>query len=178
MNPALVYVNGQITALSGTVQNDTGITVTATSDVSITGDITYITSPVSIPNDVLSSSTNAGVMGIYTNGNINLNPNSSGSNRGNLTVDASLAAIGSGTSGFETPGSSIGTWTILGGRSEDQAHGVSIGRGNTYYDRRFGTGTFGPPWFPTAVPQPGAGAIPPVLYQLQEKRISWSENRS
>ena len=173
MNPTLVYVNGQITGLSGTVQNNTGITVAASNNVSITGDLTYVQSPVSIPSDTLNTSTNAGVLGIYTNGNINLYPNSSGSNKGNLTVDASLAAIGSGTSGFETPGSSINTWTIVGGRSEDQAHSVSISTGNTYYDRRFAN-NFGPPWFPTAVPQPGANAIP-ASQAMTVTRNSWQE---
>lgn len=43
---------------------------------------------------------------------------------------------------------------IVGGRSEDQAHSGSISNGNTYYDRR-SANNFGPPWFPTAAPQPG-----------------------
>lgn len=176
MSPALVYVNGQITGMSGTIQNDAAITVTAADDISITGDLTYKQQPVSVPADVLNSSTDAGVLGIYTNNNINLYPNSSGSNRGNLTVDASLAAIGGGNSGFETPGNSIGTWTIVGGRSEDHAHGVNINRGNTYYDRRFGTGTFGPPWFPTAIPQPGSTATPPTS-GINFVRTWWSESK-
>jgi hypothetical protein len=173
VNPTMVYVNGQITGLSGTVQNNTGITIAASNNVSITGDLTYVQPPVSIPSDTLNTSANSGVLGIYTTGNINLYPNSSGSNSGNLTVDASLAAIGSGTSGFETPGNSINTWTIVGGRSEDQAHGVSIGAGNTYYDRRFAN-NFGPPWFPTAVPQPGQNSIP-ASQSLAVTRNSWQE---
>ncbi len=173
VNPTMVYVNGQITGLNGTVQNATGITIAASSNVSITGDLTYAQSPVNIPSDTLNTSTNAGVLGIYTTGNINLYPNSSGSNKNNLTVDASLAAIGSGTSGFETPGNGINTWTILGGRSEDQAHPVNIGAGNTYYDKRFAN-NFGPPWFPTAVPQPGQTAIPPSQ-RITVTRSSWQE---
>ncbi len=173
VDPTLVYVNGQITGLSGTVQNNTGITVAASNNVSITGDLTYLQSPVSVPADTLNASTNAGVLGIYTNGNINLYPNSSGTNKGNLTVDASLAAIGSGTSGFETPGGAINTWTIVGGRSEDQAHSVKISTGNTYYDRRFAN-NFGPPWFPTAVPQPGVNAIP-ASQSMTVTRNSWQE---
>lgn len=173
VDPTLVYVNGQITGLNGTVQNNTGITIAASNNVSITGDLTYVQSPVSIPSDTLNTSTNAGVLGIYTTANINLYPNSSGSNKGNLTVDASLAAIGTGTSGFATPGGSIGTWTILGGRSEDQAHSVSISTGNTYYDRRFAN-NFGPPWFPTSVPQAGAIAIP-ASQTITVTRNSWQE---
>lgn len=169
VNPTLVYVNGQVTGLSGTVQNNTGITVAAASNVSITGDVTYLQSPVSIPADVLNSSTNAGVLGIFTTGNINLYPDA----QGNLTVNGSLAAIGSGTSGFATPGGSINTWTIVGGRAEDQAHSVRIGSGNTYYDQRFAN-NFGPPWFPTAVPQ--AGEVPtPSSQTITVTRTSWQE---
>ena len=169
VNPTLVYVNGQVTGLSGTVQNNTGITVASGSNVSITGDITYVQSPVSIPSDALNASTNAGVLGIYTNGNINLYPNA----QGNLTVNASMAALGSGTSGFATPGGAINTWTIVGGRAEDQAHSVNIGAGNTYYDQRFAN-NFGPPWFPTAVPQPGQVATPSAQ-TITVTRTSWKE---
>ncbi len=181
VNPTLIYVNGQITGLSGTVQNDVGITVAAANNVSITGDLTYVSQPVSVPSDVLVSTTDAGVLGVYTTGNIELYPNPSGSNQGNLTVDASLAALSgqsgsSATSGFDTPGNGINTWTIVGGRSEDQAHSVSINQGNTYYDQRFGSGSFGPPWFPTAIPNAGT---PPVAstFTILIQRLSWQENR-
>lgn len=187
MFPTMIYVNGQITGLSGTVANQQAITIATGSisggssdtDISITGDLTYTSLPVSTSSDTLNASTNAGVLGVYTNGNINLYPNSSGSNRGNLTVDAALAAIGgvNGDAGFETPGNSIGTWTILGGRSEDHAHSVSISQGNTIYDRRFGTGSFGPPWFPTAVPQPGSGSVAPSSPGASVQRTFWQESR-
>jgi hypothetical protein len=169
--PTMVYVNGQITGMSGTVQNDTGITVTATSNVSITGDITYASQPVD-SSDNLVANTNAGVLGIYTPANINLYPDS----QGNLTIDASLAMLSgktNGTAGLATPGGGIGTLTIVGGRSEDQAHGVNIGAGNTFYDQRF-AGNFGPPWFPTAQPTAGAPAIP-QLQNATVTRLSWQE---
>ena len=177
-NPTLIYVNGSISGMSGTVQNNNGVTVTASGNVSITGDITYASQPVSIPSDTLNTGTNAGVLGIYTNGNIDLYPNSSGSNAGNLTVNASLAAIGgaSNTAGFATPGDSIGTWQIVGGRAEDQAHPVSIRAGNTYYDQRFGN-NFGPPWFPTSIPQPGDATIVTLTPSSTVIRTSWVENR-
>jgi len=183
VNPTLIYVNGQITGLTGpydthnnalpAIQNNTGVTVAATGNLSITGDLTYAQSPVSIPADTLVTTTNAGVLGLYTTGNINLYPDPSG----NLTVDASMAAIGTGTSGFATPGGSINTWTIVGGRSEDQAHGVNISVGNTYYDRRFAN-NFGPPWFPTAVPQGGELPIQPTAPTMGVNRTSWQEKRA
>lgn len=169
--PTMVYVNGQITGMSGTVQNNTGITVTATSNVSITGDITYASQPVDSADNLVAGN-NAGVLGIYTPGNINLYPDS----QGNLTIDASLAMLSgqtNGTAGLATPGGGIGTLTIVGGRSEDQAHGVNIGAGNTFYDQRF-AGNFGPPWFPTAQPTAGAPAIP-QLQNATVTRLSWQE---
>jgi len=183
VSPSLIYVNGEVTGLTGpydthnnplpAIQNDTGVTIAATGDLSITGDLEYAQSPVSIPADSLVTTTNAGVLGLYTTGNINLYPDPGG----NLTVNASMAAIGSGTSGFETPGGGINTWTIVGGRSEDQAHGVNISVGNTYYDRRFAN-NFGPPWFPTAVPQPGELPVAPIAPSASVSRLTWSEGRA
>ncbi len=185
VDPTMVYVNGSITGLTGptdsrgnplpAVQNDVGITVVSPTGITISGDLEYAQSPVS-GSDVLNSSTDAGVLGIYTTGNINLKPDANG----NLTVNGSLAALsgatdGSGTSGFETPSGSIGTWTILGGRAEDEAHSVNISAGNTLYDQRFASGNFGPPWFPTSVPQVGT---PPVsaYSQVQVQRGAWTES--
>jgi hypothetical protein len=181
VNPTLIYVNGSITGLQGNwsggaavpaIQDNTGVTIAASGDVSITGDITYAHLPVSVPSDVPVSGTNAGVFGVYTNGNINLNPDPNG----DLTVDGSLAAIGgaSGNAGFATPGGSIGTWTIVGGRAEDHAHSVNIGSGDTYFDTRFGN-NFGPPWFPTAVPTAAAAAIPATAPQVLVTRGAWAE---
>lgn len=183
VNPTLVYVNGQITGLTGphasngdslpAIQNDTGVTIAASNNISITGNLEYAQSPVSIPADTLTGNTDAGVLGIYTTGNINLSPDPQDQNQ-NLTVDASLAAIGSGTSGFaNTARTAINTWTILGGRAEDQAHGVYINQGNTYYDRRFAN-NFGPPWFPTSVPQAGQAAVPSSS-QVTVSRTWWAE---
>ncbi len=181
VNPTLVYVNGSITGLSGNwssgapvpaIQDNTGVTIASSGAVSITGDITYAHLPVTVPSDAPVSGTNAGVFGVYTNQNINLYPDP----KGNLTVDGSLAAIGgsSGNAGFATPGGSIGNWTIVGGRAEDHAHSVSIGSGNTYFDTRF-KNNFGPPWFPTAVPTPGAAAIPATPPQVLVTRGAWGE---
>jgi hypothetical protein len=191
VNPTLLYVNGQITGLTGpysgsnpqaAIQNDVGITIASPNNITITGDLEYVQSslPVTIPADASVSTSNAGVLGIYTNGNINLDPHTSG---GELTVDGSLAALSgqtgsSATSGFETQTSSgsstsISTWTIVGGRAEDQAHGVNIGAGNTYYDTRFGN-NFGPPWFPNAVPQPGTVSIP-ASQKISVSRAAWAE---
>jgi Tfp pilus assembly protein PilX len=187
VNPTLIFVNGAITGLTGTygsgnsiipaIQDATGVTIAASSDISITGDITYAHLPVNLSTDASVANANSGVLGVYTNGNINLSPGPSG----NLTVDASLAAIGgsSGNAGFETQDSSgnptsIGTWTIVGGRSEDHAHGVNISTGNTVFDTRFGP-HFGPPWFPTGVPTATSIPVAATPPQVVVTRGAWAE---
>jgi hypothetical protein len=174
VNPTMIYVNGQITGLSGTIQNNTGITITSDDSVNITGNITYASQPVN-SSDQLVSNTNAGVLGIYTRSDVNLEPSSNG---GNLTIDASIAmlsgaATGTGTAGLETPANSVGALTIMGGRAEDQAHGVNMSSSTTLYDQRF-AGNFGPPWFPTAVPTAGAGLVPGIT-SASITRTGWSE---
>lgn len=175
VNPTLVYVNGQITGLSGTVQNNTGITIVAPNGVNITGNVTYLQSPVSIPADVLDSSTNAGVLGVYTTGNINLNadPNSNG----NLTVDGSLAAIGqncpSNSCGFTASGH-INTFNNVGGQIQTNIFSADMNVENTYFDRRFNN-SFGPPWFVTAQPQPGTASVPAQQFPMTVTRTSWQE---
>jgi len=187
VNPTMLYVNGNITGLTGptdshgnalpAIQNDVGVTVVSSQSVTISGDLQYQSASMPVNgSDVLNTSSNAGVLGIYTTGNINLKPDSSG----NLTVNASLAALsgatdGTGTSGFATPSGSIGTWTVVGGRAEDQAHSVNISQGNTLYDQRFSSGSFGPPWFPTSVPTPGTPVVT-AYQQVQVQRGSWTES--
>lgn len=172
VNPTMIYVaNGSITGLSGTVQNNTGITIASDSDINITGDLTYASASVN-SSDQLVSNTNAGVLGIYTRGNIDLSPDSSG----NLTIDASLAMLSgnttSGTSGLET-NSSINNLTIVGGRAEDQAHSVSINSSTTLYDQRF-AGNFAPPWFPTAIPSAAGAPIQSTL-SMTVTRTGWQD---
>ena len=194
VNPTMVYVNGNITGLTGptdgsgnplaAIQNDTGVTVVSSQNVTISGDLQYQSGSMPVnASDVLNTSSNAGVLGIYTTGNINLQPDANG----NLTVDASLAALSGtsgGNSGFctatsasscDTNGSGINQWTILGGRSEDHAHAVNISQGNTLYDQRFSSGSFGPPWFPTSVPPVGTPTIA-AYQQVQVQRGSWTES--
>jgi PilX N-terminal len=174
VNPTLVYVNGEITAMQGVVQNDAGITIAATGTVNINGNVTYAQEPVSVPTDTLNTSTNAGVIGIYTpTGNINL---SSPYSNNNLEVDGSLAAIGgscaSNMCGFTVSGY-INTFNNVGGQIQTNIFSADMSAENTYYDQRFGN-NFGPPWFPTGVPQAGATPVPSSQSVLIT-RTSWQE---
>ena len=188
----MVYVDGTI-GLNGTglqgpgqgsagIQNGYAMTVSAGSNIDITGDLVYKSEPVTLnSSDTLIAANNYGqVLGIFTaNGNIVL---SSPYSNNNLETDASLAAIngcsatgtcslGSSYYGFATNGN-INTWNIVGGRIESYAHGVNISTGNTYFDRRFLNG-LAPPWFPaTTVNQldlsstPTAPKVTPTTQRL------------
>ena len=126
-----LYVDGNITGLTGggqgvgTIQNNTALDIVANGDVTITGDILYKSEPVTLtqsgstPADTLIPANNYGQsLGIFTaNGNINLNNSQS---NGNLEIDASIATISNGGSGgLVNTGSAINTLTIVGGRIQN-----------------------------------------------------------
>jgi hypothetical protein len=193
---AMLFVDGTITGLAGPGQNQASIqdyyatTISAAGDINITGDLIYKHEPVTLStSDTLVPGNDFNqVLGIFTaSGNIIL---SSPYANGNLETDASLAAInascpgGSSSCGFATTGSGhsscsnrdVCTWTIVGGRIESYAHGVSISRGNTYFDRRFtARAGFAPPWFPSTLVDandltnaPSAPSVGPTI-----QRTTW-----
>jgi len=183
----MVYVDGTITGLTGPGQGQAGIqdysqiTIAGAGDIDITGDLIYAHEPVTLnTSDTLVAGNDFNqVLGIFTaNGNINL---SSPYSNNNLETDASLAAINASCSsssscGFATPTDTINTWTIVGGRIESYAHGVSISQGNTYFDRRFTSKAgFAPPWFPsTSLPEVDIqNAQAPLVTPSQPQRLSW-----
>jgi hypothetical protein len=119
--------------------------------IDVTGNITYATEPVTLNTaDTLVAATPpiTNVLGIYTSGgNIELKPPS---NVSTMEIDASIAAMSSGSSyGLTATWNSIGTVNIVGGRVQNMAlSGSSVGTRNIYFDKRFSAG-FAPPWFPT-----------------------------
>lgn len=166
----MLYVDGNITTLSGpgagqaAIQNDTALNITANGSVTVTGDILYKSEPVTFtqnqipgtPADTLIPANNYGqVLGIFTaTGNVNLaNTQSSG----NLEIDASIATISSGGSGaIVNTGNSINTLNIVGGRIQNTIQSIGATTRNVFFDRRFASNNFAPPWFPsTTVTQPG-----------------------
>jgi Tfp pilus assembly protein PilX len=185
----MMYVNGDITGLTGPGQGKPGvqdysqITIAANGNIAITGDLIYAHEPVTLntSDTLLPSNDFNQVLGIFTaNGNISLD---SPYSNNNLETDASLAALNSSCTasssssicGFSTP-NGINTWTIVGGRIESNAHSVKINQGNTYFDRRFTSKKgFAPPWFPsTSLPIVDiTSALPPQVTTLQPQRYSW-----
>jgi hypothetical protein len=181
----MLYVDGAITSLAGTgtssVQDHSAVTITANGDITITGNITYATKPVTTtqnqipgtPADTLIPGSDLGqVLGIFTaNGNINLHVPTSGQN---LEIDASIAAISSGgTGGIINNGNSINTLNIVGGRIQSDIYNIGSTTRNVYFDRRFAANNFAPPWFPstsiTTVPAgvETATAIAPAISRVQ-----------
>jgi hypothetical protein len=199
----MVYVNGNIgsgnTGLSGpgpgvaAVQNNYEVTVTANGNITITGDILYATEPVTTTQNQsvsyatsnccngdaadflipLPASASNQVLGIYTNnGNVQLNNQQSS---GNLEIDASIAAFSTGGSGgLVNTGNSINTLNIVGGRIQSTIQNIGATTRNVYFDRRFAQGSFGPPWFPTAVVTPTNLSATSVAHVVQ--RLQWLDN--
>jgi Tfp pilus assembly protein PilX len=161
----MVYVTGNIssnpsatapTGLTGpssgaAIQDGSGVTITAGGTISVTGNITYSTEPVTLtPADTSTGLVGGNVLGIFTTGgNIQFQPPS---NVSTMEVDASMATINaaSGSSyGLTATWNTINTLNIVGGRVQNKAlSGSSLGARNIYFDQRF-AGGFAPPWFPT-----------------------------
>jgi Tfp pilus assembly protein PilX len=156
----MLYVNGNITGLKGpgegqaAINDGTALTITATNNVTITGDIRYKTEPVTLtasgntPADSLVAGSDHGqVLGIFTaSGDIQLN---NGQSDQTLQIDGSLATISQGGSGGLTnTGSAIKTLNIVGGRIQNNIKGINTTTRNVFFDRRFANG-FAPPWFPS-----------------------------
>ena len=168
----MLYVNGNITALSGpgqgqpAVQDDTALTITAANNVTVTGDVLYKTEPVTVTqNQVVSDATSpccnglpadtlvpghdkGQTLGVFTaGGNIQLNNKQSNSN---LEIDASLASISkNGSGGVVNTGNNINKLTIVGGRIQNTIQNIGATTRNVFFDRRYAQGGFAPPWFPS-----------------------------
>ena len=188
---AMVYVNGNISGTSGggedggtttglsgpssgaAIQNGSAVTVTATGTIAITGNITYSTEPVTLntADTLVPGVTN--VLGIFTpTGQIQLQPSTSGKN---MEIDASLAMISQGGSGgLIAQWNSINVLSIVGGRIANQAlSGASLGSRNIWFDQRFASGNFAPPWFPSTTVTTTGNTTATVT--VTPSRVSWED---
>jgi Tfp pilus assembly protein PilX len=192
INATMLYVNGNITSLSGpesggassgpAIQNGTELTITASSNITITGDIRYASEPVTFtqnqipgtPADTLIPANNFNqVLGIFTpGGNINL---ANTQTSGNLEIDASLASISTGGSGgLVNTGSAINTLNIIGGRIQNTIQNINTTTRNVFFDRRFAANNFAPPWFPsTTVTTIPAGVESSTISAPTITRVQW-----
>lgn len=174
----MLYVNGNITSLSGTgegssaIQDGTLLTITAANNITVTGDIRYKSPPIAMPGDTIISANDKGqALGIFTaTGDIQLANTQSSRD---LEIDGALATLSTGGSGgIVNTGSSIDTLTIVGGRIQNQIKNIGATTRNVFFDRRFAQNNFGPPWFPsTSITSSGtnSASVDAPIYQ----RLRW-----
>ncbi len=178
----MLYVDGAISSLSGpgqgkpAIQDGTALTITAASNVTITGDVLYKQEPVtgtpstpsSTIDQMIPGNDKGQALGIFTaTGDIQLNNKQT---LPTMEIDASLATISSGgTGGLTNIGSSIQTLTIVGGRIQNTIKNINTVQRNVLFDKRFANG-LAPPWFPSTGILKGnnkATLNTPVITRLQ-----------
>jgi len=150
----MLFCDGQITSLAGTVEGDTQLTVAATGDVMITNNLTYQNYTTSGTTPSAAGTTN--LLGIISwNNDVHITtaaPN-------DISVHATIMAPnGEFHVDNYSSGSPRGTATLLGGVIENTYGAFGTFSGSTQesgygrnfvYDTRMGTG-IAPPFFPTA----------------------------
>src|SRR6267142_3939002 len=195
----MLYVKGNVTGLVGphdnkgnslgpAINDHTALTVTATGDITVTGDLKYVHEPVTmsatqiaglgldaiIPNTTVPLSDTGQALGIFTPGNVQLK-NAQPST--NLEIDASIATLAAGGSGaIINTGSAIGNLNIVGGRIQNTIQNIGASTRNVFFDRRF-AGTFSPPWFPSTTIT-NTGSTAPVPTRPQVTRTQWLNKTS
>jgi hypothetical protein len=186
----MLYVDGNINSLSGpgqgqpAIQDGSAVTVTAASNVAITGDILYKSEPVTLtqnqipgqPADsLIPGNDTKQALGIFTaTGDIQLNNRQT---NGNLEIDASLATISNGgTGGLTNVGAAINTLTIVGGRIQNQIKNINATTRNVFFDRRFSQNGFAPPWFPSTTVT--LGALTQAHATTTVQRVQWLNQSS
>ncbi len=171
----MLFVEGDIQGLSGTVQRDTQATIAATGDVAITGNVTY-EQHTGGPNPSAEGRTN--LLGLMSwQGDVRI----TGSAPNNVQIHATvMTPYGEFKVDNHASGSPRGTATVLGGVIEDTygafgtfnaTTGAAIsGYGRNFvYDVRMAQG-MAPPFFPTTGPissTPAGLASRPNWLQIQ-----------
>ncbi len=148
----MLFVDGKVSSLAGTLQKDTQLTVAATSDVTITGHLMYENYTAGSPPKA-EGTTN--LMGILSwNNSIHIGTTAPN----DLNIHATLMApTGEVLVDNYDKGATRGTATILGGVIEDSYGAFGISSPSTLlhgyarnfiYDKRMSQG-MAPPFFPT-----------------------------
>jgi Domain of unknown function (DUF4900) len=180
-NATMIYVNGNVNALSGTLQQNEQTTIAASNSITITGNVQYQTPPN--PSDPTSNPVN--VLGLYASGgDIVIGPSAPN----NVIIQAVLMA-GNMSSGYNSSvnvqnynsGSPRGSVNLLGGLIEKYygpfgTFNASTGTQQTGYGRAFTYDTrmsrgFTPPYFPTT----GAYGIDRGSMRLDGVKPTWRE---
>jgi hypothetical protein len=179
----MFYVDGSITSLGGThngagkslpaVQDGSALTITAKNDIVVTSDILYNSEPVTLTtaDSLIPANDHGQVLGLFTaTGNVKLQNSQSS---GDLEIDASIATISqNGSGGIVNTGNAIGTLTIVGGRIQNSIQNINSSKRNVFFDRRFSSGGFAPPWFPSTTVTP-AGVATSTTTISPPQRTKW-----
>jgi hypothetical protein len=180
-NATIIFVNGNVNALSGTLQQNEQTTIATSGSITISGNLQYQTPPN--PSDPTSNPVN--VLGLYASGgDVIIGPTAPN----NVTVQAVLMA-GNMSSGYNSSvnvqnyntGSPRGNVNLLGGLIEKyygpfgtfnaQTGAQQTGYGRAFvYDTRMSRG-FTPPYFPTT----GAYGIDHGSQRLDGQKPTWRE---
>jgi hypothetical protein len=185
-----LFINGSVNSLRGGFDSTTGknvaalaagtrVTITAQSDITITGDLTYASSVVDsagLPVTNYNAVTN--VLGLFTgNGNVNLAPNASYNSDAalSLQVHGAIVAFNSDTTddggGIDgsitytggTNPSGSDKWTLVGSRVQAKINNIGYANRNIFFDPRFSGGGFRPPFFPGTTYSLGVLSVPGVI---------------
>ena len=180
-NASMIFVNGNVNGLSGTLQQSEQTTIAASGSITISGNIQYQTPPN--PSDPTSNPIN--VLGLYASGgDIIIGPSAPN----NVIIQAVLMA-GNSTSGYNSSvyvqnynsGAPRGSVNLLGGLIEkyygpfgtfnSQTGTQQTGYGRAFtYDTRMSRG-FTPPFFPTT----NLYVIAPGGQPLAGQKPTWRE---
>lgn len=172
----MLYVNGNISSLSGTaegapaIQDGSQVTITAAANITVTGDILYKSQPIDMPGDTINQTGDTRqALGIFTaNGDVQLNNQQADKT---LTINASIATLREGGSGgIINTGAAIDTLTIVGGRIQNNIKNINTTTRNVLFDRRYANGNFAPPWFPSTPVNLGniaPGTVKPVIFRRE-----------
>jgi hypothetical protein len=180
-NATLIFVNGNVNGLSGTLQQNEQTTIAASGSITISGNLQYQNPPN--PSDPSSNPVN--VLGLYASGgDIIIGPTAPN----NVVIQAVLMA-GNTSSGYNSSvnvqnyntGSPRGNVTLLGGLIEKyygpfgtfnaQTGAQQTGYGRAFtYDTRMSRG-FTPPYFPTT----GAYTVDRGSQRLDGQKPNWRE---
>lgn len=107
------------------------------------------------PDTLIPGNNNGQVFGIFTTtGDVQMNNLQS---NGKIELDASIAMISQGgTGGWINTGNSINTITLVGGRIANMPKACNCTSRNLYFDQRFASNGFAPPWFPSTTITPSS----------------------
>jgi len=91
-----------------------------------------------------------------------------------MEIDASLAMISQGGSGgLIAQWNQINTLTIVGGRIANVAKQGNMNARNIWFDQRFASGNFAPPWFPSTTVTTTGNTTATVT--VTPSRVSWED---